>query len=330
MRVSAGHAAVLAAALSLCGCAYIGDPLPPLANIPAPVRDLAAVQRADRIIVHFTLPVQTTEGVAIHTPLELDLRVGTPSPNGVFDAEQWAAGATRIEGGAVQKGLATFSFPTAKWTGKAVTLAARVIGPNGKPSGWSNFANLTVVPPPEKPRSLKAQATAQGVRLTWEGEGGSFRVFRRAANQKQFTAVADVAQLTWTDPDAAFGQPYTYIVQRIEKPAPNQEAESDPSDPVEITPKDEFPPAVPTGLRAMPAPTSIELSWDRDREPDLAGYRVYRAGDGGAFERVAEVSQVPAWSDQQVEPGKKYRYAVTAFDLAGNESARSAIVEAGL
>ena len=38
-------ALIAAAALLTTGCGYTGDPLPPLANIPARVLDLAAVQR---------------------------------------------------------------------------------------------------------------------------------------------------------------------------------------------------------------------------------------------------------------------------------------------
>ncbi len=325
MRVSAGWSAVPAAALFLCGCAYVGDPLPPLANIPAPVSDLAAVERASRIIVHFTVPAQTTEGIAIRGPLKLDLRIGVPSATGVFDAGEWAAGAKRMESGTVQNGLATFVIPASEWTGKTVTIAARVIGANGKASNWSNFANLTVLVPLEKPRSLQAQATAQGVRLTWEGARGAFRVFRRTGDQKDFIPVANVERNDWTDPNTEYGHHYAYIVQRIEK-----EAESDPSDPAEITPEDKFAPAAPAGLHASSAPASIELSWDANTEPDLAGYRVYRSVDGGAFEKVADLSQVPAWSDQKVEPGKTYRYAVTAVDQVGNESARSAVVEGRL
>ena len=50
----------------------------------------------------------------------------------------------------------------------------------------------------------------------------------------------------------------------------------------------------------------------------------------GAFEKAAEVGRIPTWSDRAVERGKTYRYAVTAFDQAGNESARSAIAEAAV
>ena len=99
--------------------------------------------------------------------------------------------------------------------------------------------------------------------------------------------------------------------------------ESDLSEPVTKIPADEFPPAAPAGLTAVPTTTSIELAWDRDTEPDLAGYRVYRAAPGGEFEKIGETAEAPSYSDKQVESGKQYRYAVSAFDKAGNESKRS-------
>ena len=61
----------------------------------------------------------------------------------------------------------------------------------------------------------------------------------------------------------------------------------------------------------------------------MAGYRVYRAGPGGEFEKIADVGQAPAYSDRTAESGKMYRYAVSAVDQAGNEGVRSVIVEAG-
>ncbi len=307
-------------AVILAGCGYVGDPLPPLANVPGRITDLSAVQRSSQIIVHFTLPQQTTEGVAIRQPLELDLRVGTPGSG-------WAARARHIPGGAVENGHATFAFPSTDWTGKEVTIAARAIGANHKESDWSNYVNLAVVAPPEKPAAVKAQAAPEGVHLSWEGPAGTFRIFRRGPAEKNFSAVADVDQLQWTDTNAEFGEHYTYRVQRIVKTGDNQIAESDPSEEAGITPIDVFPPAAPGGLRAAAAPSSVELSWDRNTEPDLAGYRVYRGVGGGQLEKIAEVSQIPAYSDGNIEHGRTYRYAVTAIDRAGNESGKSAVVE---
>jgi fibronectin type 3 domain-containing protein len=227
--------------------------------------------------------------------------------------------------------MATYVVPAAEWTGKAVVIGVRVIGANGKESNWTALDALPVVPPPQKPGKPHIENTAEGLRLSWEAPPGDFRIYRRAGDEKAFSPVADVQQSGWTDRASEFGKPYTYMVQRIVKLGVHQEAESDPSEEADqTTPKDEFAPAVPSGLRASPAAGSVELSWDRNLEPDLAGYRVYRAVPGGTFDKVAELSQIPSYSDRAVESGKQYRYRVTAFDKSANESAPSAVAEATL
>lgn len=317
-----------AAALLLTSCGYIGDPLPPLANIPTRVTDLAAIQRGGRIIAHFTIPQLTTEDKPIPRPLTLDLRVG-PNPSDHFDENQWASGARHIPAPEVTGAMATYEIPSAEWIGKEVLLSVRVTAGNGKQSAWSNFLVLPVIAAPAAPTAITPAAIAQGVRLTWQGPGTGFRVLRKTADTG-YAVAATVERPEWTDTAAEFGKTYHYEVQALVALPNGGQAESDLSGEVSITPQDVFPPATPTGLHADPAPGSIELAWDRNTEPDLAGYRVYRATGGGAFEKVADVTQIPSWSDRGVEPGKTYRYAVTAVDQAGNESPRSPAVSAAL
>jgi fibronectin type 3 domain-containing protein len=83
-------------------------------------------------------------------------------------------------------------------------------------------------------------------------------------------------------------------------------------------------------LRAVPAATSIELSWDTPEGAAPTGYRVYRANAAGEFAKIAELGAVPTYSDSAVEAGKVYRYAVSAIDASGREGARSTVVEASL
>ncbi len=320
--------ALAALALLSAGCGYVGDPMPPLANIPAAVTDLAAVQRSARIIVQFTLPSQTTEGIEIRSPLEVDLRAGSGAVE-PFSADRWAEHAQPVPSGPIEKGHARVEIPTKGWNGRVVTLGVRVAGSNGKESAWSNFVNVPVVPPPAEPVSLAAKATAEGVLLTWQGAPGEFFVFRRAGKEPDFTKVADVRQDRWIDLNTQFGVFYSYLVQRIVPVGDGREAESDLTAPVTINPVDTFPPAAPVGLRAIPAPGSIELSWEGNSEPDLAGYHVYRAPPGGSWENIA-AANLPGFSDRGVEKGKTYRYAVTAVDRSGNESPRSAEVSSTL
>jgi hypothetical protein len=298
--------------------------MPPLANIPARITDVAAVQRGSRLIVHFTPPEATTENMPIPEPVHLDLRVGTAVAP--FSPEAWAAEARKIPEVEVKNGLATYEIPAAEWVGKEITIAATAVGGNRKNGTWSNFVNLTVVPPPARPTGLDPKPVANGVRLTWQGAERQYRVLRRAGDAKDFTLAATVDRPEWIDTAAETGKPVEYIVQGVVPPS----AESELSDPVSITPVDTFPPAAPTGVRAVGGANSVELTWDRNTEPDLAGYRVYRALGDGAFEKVGETTVLPAYTDKAVEAGKTYRYQIAAFDRSGNESAKSAIVTAGL
>jgi len=54
---------------------------------------------------------------------------------------------------------------------------------------------------------------------------------------------------------------------------------------------------------------------------------VYRSTEGAEFEKIAALIDAPVYSDQRVEAGKRYRYAVSSVDQAGNESARTEPVE---
>ena len=100
------------------------------------------------------------------------------------------------------------------------------------------------------------------------------------------------------------------------------------SEPVEITPVDSFAPGVPEGLSAVPTPQSIELAWTRNTETDFRGYNIYRSVDNGPFQKIASLIEAPTFSDSMIEPGKRYRYTVSAVDLNNNESAQTAPVEA--
>jgi len=311
-------------AVVLAGCGYVGEPLPPLANVPSRVTTLAAVQRGGVIIAQFLVPQVTTENYPIPRPVKLDLRIGPSEP---FNETQWAGSAQQIPQVPSKNGIARYEIPASAWTGKSVVIGVRVLARNGKSSGWSNFFAVPVVAPPQKASDLAAVATAAGVKLTWQAQGSQFRIFRRPEGVEEFALAATVDRPEWTDPDAEFGKRTTYLVQTVVKLEDNRLAESDLSDQISISPVDTFPPAVPAGLHATAGPASVELSWDPNTESDLAGYRVYRAVGGGPFEKIAELSAVPSYSDKAVERGKTYRYAMSALDKAGNESRQCAPVE---
>jgi hypothetical protein len=95
-----------------------------------------------------------------------------------------------------------------------------------------------------------------------------------------------------------------------------------------VTPPDTTPPAVPTGLTASGAKKKVNLNWNDNTEPDLAGYNVYRAtAPGGPFTKVnTSLVTTSAYTNTGLTSGTTYYFYVTAVDTTGNESAASAIV----
>ena len=307
------------------GCGYIAEPLPPLMNVPGRGENVTAVQRGASIIAHVTLPTLTTEGVVIKQSLRLDLRIG-PKASGPFNADAWAAGAEPAGGATTANGVAEYKIPATEWIGKQVAIAVKIIGANGRDAGWSIPAELTVVAPPEQPRDLSAEAAPQGVRLTWQGTGSGFAVLRRGPEEKDYQALGRSDKPEYIDATAEFGKPYSYLVQSVVKVG-DGEAQSELSNEAAITPVDTFAPAAPAGLTAVPSTASIELVWERNAEPNVVGYRVYRAVGGGAFAPLADAVVLPAYSDRKIEAGKTYRYAVSAVKSNKKESKMSEAVE---
>ena len=91
---------------------------------------------------------------------------------------------------------------------------------------------------------------------------------------------------------------------------------------------------MPTGLvsAADTAAKAIDLDWTPDVDPGLAGYIVYRraAGSNAQPQRISPAGKpvtISTWSDTTAVPGQRYAYSVSAIDVSGNESQRSAEVE---
>ena len=314
-------AALLCSALLSQSCGYMGPPLPPALNLPNRVTDLTAVQRGSKVVIHFTMSQMTTEAMPIKDPPDVDMRIGVSAPQ--FNQQQWLEHSERLP---VRKNPTEFEVSTADFVGKDVVVAVRLLNDRGKAAGWSNFVALQVTAPVPRPEKLAAQATAQGVQLTWSGDVAPlYRVYRKG-DIGDFAPLGDTPRSPYIDTTAEFLKTYTYFVQGVKKTG-DTATESEVSDNVVITPQDIFPPAGPANVKAIIGSKSVELSWDRNTESDFAGYRIFRALNDGPFELLADKVPGASYSDRAIKPGR-YRYAVSAFDLLGNESVRSPAIDA--
>jgi len=313
----------------LAGCGYPGDPLPPALNIPERIADLRAVQRGGRILVAFTAPLMTTDQLALKSLPAVEVFAGA-RPEGEFNTDAWAASAQVLTREPGPSPDITLDLPTTPHEGRELVLGVRAIGPTGRRAPWSNLVTLWIVPPPAPPANLRARAVEEGVYLEWDAgpgpDGRTWRVFRKAPDAEEFTLIGTAGEPSWLDRTTSFGQRYTYSLQTL-VPAGDSTAESDSGNALTIEPRDTFPPTTPAGLTVIAGVNSIELAWDRNTEADFAAYLLWRAEGDGDFVRLGDPLSALSFSDTAIVSGRRYRYALSARDNAGNDSPRSAPIE---
>ncbi len=83
----------------------------------------------------------------------------------------------------------------------------------------------------------------------------------------------------------------------------------------------------PAGLVSRSGDRSVVLHWDRNSDPDLASYRVYRSlTSTGPFVAQGAAVTAPGFCDIAVNNGQTYYYQVTALNTSSQESAPSATI----
>ncbi|MCG8604940.1 fibronectin type III domain-containing protein [bacterium] len=71
---------------------------------------------------------------------------------------------------------------------------------------------------------------------------------------------------------------------------------------------------------------SANASWDANSEPDLAGYKVHYGTEPSTYTTTLDIGNSTTVTIDSLQANTTYYFAVTAYDLAGNESAFSAEV----
>ncbi len=350
-------AAALAALLS--SCAVTGAPQPPSLQVPQPVEDLAAARKGDRVILTWTAPVATTDRDRLRAsgPTLICRALSK-----LEECQQVGVGPDGLSSSPKREFVDTLprELQQSNATGFLV-YALESRSTRGQSGGLSNRVRVPLAPTLPPPTDLRASVGPEGITLTWSGElhqhetpemRHRYRLFRREASGERDVVIGELhlrqspaAELL--DRNFEWEKSYRYkvaVVTAVPRPGQDSiEVEGDDSPPVEVFAHDAFPPAVPRNVQAVfaGAPQNfVDLSWTPVNDADLAGYNLYRrdpaaphqgaASPGGpgeygpARKLNAEPVKAPAFRDPQVERGKRYLYSVSALDLRGNESAKSA------
>jgi len=89
---------------------------------------------------------------------------------------------------------------------------------------------------------------------------------------------------------------------------------------IHVEPYDYVAPAPPQGVVALAGDNMVKLTWLPNNEPDLAGYKIYVSGTYSGRYDLIGTTRSTHFVDRDVINGETYYYAVTAYDLNGNES----------
>lgn len=76
-----------------------------------------------------------------------------------------------------------------------------------------------------------------------------------------------------------------------------------------------------TGLLTSPSiGADVELAWDPNTEPDLAGYKVYYGSFSRNYEHIIDVGNNIGCIISGLNEGESYYFSATAYDTENNES----------
>ena len=77
------------------------------------------------------------------------------------------------------------------------------------------------------------------------------------------------------------------------------------------------------GIAVTAEAANATLTWNRNPEPDVTGYRLSIGFGPGVYEQVIDVGNVLTWTLKQVHPTRTYYFAVQAYDSRGQLSGYS-------
>jgi len=206
----------------------------------------------------------------------------------------------------------------------------------GKLSPWSNSVGLLSRGTLPAPAEASATVGEKAIELRWNEvpEALGYRVYR-AEGEGPFGVdplhPALITASAYQDATFEFGRAYRYRIFACRE-ASSPFYEGAPSAAIEVAPRDTFAPAAPSGLSAIARSGGVvELFWEPNREPDLAGYILYRrpAGAGeAAWQAITPAGgqRIESFRDSGLASGASFEYALSAVDDAEppNESPRSA------
>jgi hypothetical protein len=223
----------------------------------------------------------------------------------------------------------------------------RGVAKKGRPGTPSARIVVPIVAPPRPPSNVSTDFGETSVTIKWSRPETAttsqapltYNVYGYAKSEPSTTSGAIVSVPPPLNPQpietlvlehggAEPGKEQCFVVRTVETVA-STTIESEPSAPACVTPVDRFAPAAPKGLAIVATTGAMNLIWDANPEPDVAGYLVLRGESPGDTLQplTPEPIRETRFRDTTARAGVRYAYAIVAVDRTGNRSPVSARVE---
>jgi fibronectin type 3 domain-containing protein len=334
-RFTASLALVLAV---VTACALKTDPLVPASPRPEQVKDVTAVTRDGIVFLSWPLPAKNVEGVSMQPADILLFRIyraefGHERKKARYKQYAELEMATPAQAN-VRNGIVFWSDSQVKY-GYTYGYRIRAVSVRGGVSKESVEVQVMPLLGTAPPRGVKALSGDSFNLVTWEtvttkADGSpydgfvGYNIYRGTEQGIYDEPPLNKGPLTTTsfkDTNAVNNRTYYYMVRSVTSPIPPWKESLDSAE-VTATPRDLTPPNSPTGLTAVPGVGRVFLSWNENKEADLAGYHVYRSTrHGKGYERLTDKPLLrTTYLDETVTTGNTYYYVLTAVDQSGNES----------
>jgi hypothetical protein len=335
--------AVAATALVLASgaCGRKTDPLIPDSPRPEAVKDIKIAVRDANAYLSWPVPVKNVEGKDLPPAAigefrieraELERERGRPRYKQVASVSMADHAPAEVRNGAV------FWSDSGLVYGRVYGYRIRAYSRAGGVSPYSEEVRAAPLLSLAAPTSVSATGADSVVTLTWdpvtarsdgtphEGFTG-YNVYRGTEPGRQHEAPVNtepVGTNVYKDTGVTNGRTYFYRLRAVDSPVAPWNESVDSAE-VSATPRDMTPPRRPTGITVVPGVRRVFLTWNENKEADLAGYHVYRSvRSGRGYERLTATPIFRStYSDETVRQGMTYYYVITAVDKSGNESARS-------
>lgn len=327
------------------GCGYKTEPVPPDSIVPKAIEDLRYSVSEKGVTLNWSFPRETIKGTDLTDIATFDVyRAVVPLKDYCPTCPIPFSEPIQVSGGVVD--------PEKNRQGTYETSLLRsghkyFFKVNARTSWWaaspdSNIVSFVWHIPAKAPEGVTARGGDSSAVVSWQpvtqlmdGENASYPILyqvKRSKDNAGFESIGQSVNTTqFVDNSLKNGETFYYRVQSILM-VDGAAVSGGLSDSVTATAIDQTPPAAPTGITAVQTGGGIKIFWDKSRDADVKGYKVYRrSADEKTSKVIGDVSGVYSiFEDVNVSAGDSYFYSVTAYDDAEtpNESEQSR--EAGI